>query len=306
MKLQALSQPQLPPVPQDHVVFGQIAALVSRQLNGNAFAITLVSVLMLLAQSLYLNHITVKHKLFARSSYFPAFAYLVLTSLHPSYSYFSEPLLLNWVILWAVNMMMTLSQTSQPRKQIFNAGFIICVPLLFQVSYLGLLALFLLALMFLRSFNLGEWTVGILGYLTPVYFFTGILFLMDQLNVLKNILQIGTFSGIHIDHPLYFSGLVGGLSLLLAIGSAGVQQQMTRMTIYIRRSWGLVYTYLAIGFGIALFSAFRGRSEWLILMPPLALVIAQAFCFEKTKRFSNFTFYFFLIVLTFCQLALNK
>ena len=306
MKLQALLHPVAPEALSGHIVFASVLQVLNYLLQGNGFAYTVLTVVMLFFQALFINYITVRHKLFTKTSYLPAFTYLLLTSINPAFNYFSEPLLINWLVLIAVNIMLTFSQTSQPRKQIFNAGFLICLPALFQFPAVGFLLLSILALIFLRSFNAGEWVVSILGYFTPFYFFIGILFLADQLAVLQHVFRFGFSVPRYLSHPVYMTGTITGLALLFIIGSFSIQQQMNKMTIYIRRSWGFIFTYLFVSTGVTFIAVSSVNAEWLIMIPALSLVITQAFSFEKTKRFSNFTFYFSLLLLIFCQLAVNK
>lgn len=305
-KLPALLHPLPPQALPDHVIFETCLRLLDIVFRGSAFAYTLLTVAILVAQALYLNYITVRHKLFQKNTYLPAFTYLLLTSLNPSFNYFSEPLLINGLTLVAVNIMLTFSQSPQPRKQIFNAGFAICIPALLQFPAVGFLLLFVLALVFLRSFNTGEWVVGLMGYITPIYFFAGILFLVNRLSVLPRTFRLGFSVPPQLENPLYMVGTVVGLAVLVLLGSISIQQQIARMTIYIRRAWGLVYTYLAVSFGVAFIAVSSVKAEWLLMMPALSLIISQSFCFEKSKRFSSFTFYFLLLLLIFCQLALNR
>ena len=306
MKLQALSTPVAPVALPDHIVFATILDFLNPVMRGSALAYTWLTVVLLLTQALYLNHLTVRHRMFARNTYFPAFSYLLLTSINPAFNYFSEPVLINWLVLIALNIMLTFNQTSHPRKQIFNAGFMICLPALFQFPALGFILLFFLALLLLRSVNGGEWAVGAMGILTPVYFFACILFLADSLEAIVRLPEFGFAFPTRVDHPVYFFGTLSGLVLLLAIGSVSIQQQFARITIYIRRSWYLIYIYLFISLGVAVIALSALNAEWLVAIPPLSFIIAQAFTLEKSKRFSNFTFYFSLVLLIFCQLALNK
>lgn len=306
MKLQALSMPVAPVPLPDHLVFSTILSFLNPVMGGNATAYTWLAVVILITQALYVNYITVRHRLFEKNTYFPAFTYLLLTSINPAFNYFSEPLLINWLVLVAFNIMLTFNQTNQPRKQIFNAGFIICLPALLQFPALGFLLLFFFALLLLRSFNAGEWAVGLMGNLTPIYFYAGILFLVDQLPVLARVPKIGFSLPTHIGHPVYFVGTLVGLFLLTVVGSFSIQQQFIKVTIYIRRSWYLIYTYLLISIGVTAVAMSAIHSQWLIAMPALSFIIAQAFTLEKSKRFSNFAFYFSLLFLIFCQLALNK
>lgn len=306
MKLQALLHPVPPEALPDHILFSVLLQMLDKILQGNAFGYTLLTVVVLLSQALYINFISVRYKLFAKNTYFPAFGYLLVTSLNPAFNYFSEPLLINWLVLIAFNFMLRFSQAPKPRKQIFNAGFVICLPVLFQFPAVVFVLLFFCALLFLRSFHIGEWVVGIMGYLTPVYFFAGVLFLVDELPVLLKGVGIGFSLPRNLNDAVYFTGAILGLAILLIAGSFSLQQQIGKMTIYIRRSWGLIYTYLIISVLATIIAVSAVNAEWLIAAPALSLIIANSFNNDKTKRFSNFTFYFSLLLLIFCQLTINK
>lgn len=305
-KFQALSHPVAPVFLPDHLIFETIVHYLDFLFKGSAFGYTILTVVILFTQALYINYISVKHKLFLNQNYFPAFTYILITSFAPAYNYFSEPLLINWLVLIAINTMLSFNQSTQPRKQIFNAGFMVCLPVLLQFSSIGFIFLLIFALVLLRSFNLSEYVVAAMGYFTPIYFFAVILFLGDNLPLLFRNYHIGFSVPIHNIRPVYLVGTSIGIIILLIIGSYTLQQQITKMTIYIRRSWGVIYVYLLLSVIVTLIAVSAVNAEWLLIMPALSFIIANAFCIEKSKRFSNFTFYFSLLLLIFCQLALNK
>lgn len=305
-KLQALSHPVAPTPLPDHIFFASLLRLLDEIFEAGAFGYTLLAVINLVGQALFLNYIAVRHRLFVRNSYFPAYTYILLSSLNPSLNYFSEPLLINWLLLIALNIMLTLSQTTHPRKQIFNAGFVLCLPVLVQFPAIGFLLLFIASLILLRSFNFGEWVVGLMGYLTPVYFFVCILFLTDNFHLIPRLPELGFSVPKNYDHPLYRTGSIVGQSILALVGIIAIQQLLPKVTISIRRSWLLVVFYFIVSLLVTFVAVSAVNAEWLIVLPSLSLVIAQAFCLEKTKRFSNFVFYFSLALLIFCQLTLNR
>jgi len=123
---------------------------------------------------------------------------------------------------------------------------------------------------------------------------------------LKTMFHLGFSIPRHMKHPLHIVGIITGLAILLVIGSVALQQQLSKLTIYIRRAWGLIYTYLFVSTGIALIAVSSVNAEWLIAIPALSILITHAFYFEKSKRFSNFTFYFSLLLLIGCQLIINR
>ena len=54
---------------------------------------------MLFLQGLYLNYIATRYRLYIRPTYFPAFIFVLLTSINPYFNYFSVPVLINWCVL---------------------------------------------------------------------------------------------------------------------------------------------------------------------------------------------------------------
>lgn len=306
LKLQPLQQPLLPVAMPHHVIFAAILGFLEGILHFSAFAFTLLNIVLVFLQGMYINFIVAKHKLLPKVTYFPALAYLIITSINPTFNYFSEPMLINWLLLAAIDIMLSFSQTLQPRKQIFNAGFVVCLPVLIQFPALGFVLLFLIALLLLRPFNIGEWVVAILGYLTPVYFFIGILFLTGQFSLLKYFPELGFAFPKIIHHPVYLTSCLVGILVLLGGGFLGIQQQIAKMTIAVRRTWILMFFYLVVALLTTCITSSAIHAEWVLVMPPLAIIISHAFYVERTKRFSNFILYFSLVFVIFCQLAINK
>lgn len=304
VKMQVLAHPQVVALPAHDVLFSSIVHVVDFILNGSAFGYTLLAVIMLFAQALYLNTIVAKQRLFNKTSYIPAYTYLLLTSLHPSFSYFSEALLMNWCLLGGIHLLLRFHQTHQPRKDVFNTGFLLALMALFHFSAIGYFLLLFIALILLRSFNPGEWVVTLLGYLTPAYFWVGILFLFDKTGMLSQWPHIGLFLPKKVVAPVYTIGLITGLIVLFSLGMYALQSLMAKTSVFNRRNWVMVLFCLFISFVVAMATDISMQYIWLLLMPALALIICHALYLEKNKRFSNFAFYFSLLLVIFCQIAI--
>lgn len=299
MKWQALSHAVMPVAFPNHFLFAGILKLLPL----GAFAYTVLGILMVVSQSLYINFICAKHKLFNQITYYPAFMYVLLTSLYPAFNYFSEPLLINWFVLMALDVMLGFPKTLQPTKQLFNAGFLMCIPLLIQFPAAGFLLLALTAMLLLRSYRSSELVVLMLGYLTPVYFFIGILYLIDQTDVLKKIVEIGFDAHKISSSKKYLVGTISGAGILLLTGLFSFQQLNSRMLIYVRRSWALLFIYLIIAVGITLIAISAVHAEWILLLPPLSMIASLPFFMENNRRLSTFIFYFSLALLIFSQIT---
>jgi len=298
-----LLHPQLPIVMPGHILYDYILRGLDTVLNHVAFGYAMLTVTLLFCQALYINAIAAKHKLFGKITYIPAFTFLLLTSLYPPFNYFSEALLINWCVLGAIDIVLSFNQTTSPRKQIFNAGFLFALAALLQFSALGYFLLFLVSMIVLRAFQPSEWVVGLLGYCTPFYFFICLLFLVDKLSLFKKWPHLVSLIPGPIKTPVYFIGLVSGILILFLGGVFGMQIHVPKSSIYIRRNWLALTFYLIISIGVAICSDILAKDAWLMVIPALTFLISHAFSIEKRKRFSNFIFYFSLLFLIFCQLT---
>jgi hypothetical protein len=270
-----------------------------------AFGYTLLAIVILFLQSLYLKSIASRHKLFPRSTYVPSFVFLLLTSIYPPFNTFTETLLINWLLLGAVDVMFDFTQTAQPRKLIYNASFLLSMAALFQFTVLAFFFLLLVGMVMFRPFNMGEWSVAMMGYITPFYFLACVLFLVDRFAVYAQWPHIGFSLSSNIVSPFYLILTLAGIFILLASGIYAMQLNVAMSNIYIRRDWIALSFYLIISVFVAILTDEVVKTAWLITMPALSIIISHALLLEKNKRFSNFIFYFSLVFLTFCLTA-NK
>lgn len=303
IKLQALSHAIAPVVPPGHIFYGWIVGFFSAVLGKSAFGFTMLAIVMLFAQALFLNAIIIRYRLFSKPTYIIAYLYIVLTSLHPAFSSFSEILIQNWFFLGALNVLLAVHQTPQPRKDVYNAGFWLSMCAIIHFPAISYIILLFAAMILLRSFNPGEWIVAIMGYLTPVYFFACILFLFDKFPELAHWPRIGLAIPGKINAMFYTVSLLAGLTILFGCGAFVLRAQVLRSGVFVRRSWVMILITLVLSIAAAIATDIKEQSGWLIIMPALTLIIAQPLYLEKNKRFSNFAFYFSLAFVIVCQLA---
>ena len=305
-KFQMLVNPQAPKTLDGYFLFNWVVWLFNFLLRGSGFAYTFLAILMIFVQALYLNYITTRHRLYARTTYFPALVYILFTSMHPAFNYFSVPLLVNWCMLMGLDVVLGFNHSVNPRKNLFNAGVVIAMAALLYFAGIGYLAVFIAALALLRPFNAGEWIVGGMGYLTPLYFAACILFLADMLPMLAAWPDLDMVMIHHIEKPIYIGSLIGGITILGCGSVYAMQQQLPKATIHVRRSWIAILGYLLMSILVALFGDVQVTNAWLLTIPALSMVISQGLMLEKSKWFSNFMLYFSVIVVIACRLALNK
>lgn len=305
VKLRVLLEPVLPKMVPGHPLYNYMLRAMQYVFGHSAFAYTFLAVLLVFIQALYLNSISMRHKLFPRNTYLPAFVFLLLTSIYPRFSVMSETIFLNWLLLGAADIMFSFSKTTQPRKLIYNAALLFSLAALFQFTALAYFLLLLVGMVLFRPFHLGEWAVALMGFATPMYFLISILFLADRLYLLHYWPHVGfSLSAVETSRA-YFTVTMGGLTVLLLSGVFAMQKNVALSNIYIRRDWTAITFYLIISVMVAFITDKSVTSAWLITIPPLSIIVTHAVALEKNKRFSNFIFYFSLFFLAFCLWA-NK
>lgn len=306
IKFPALLHPVAPEPVAGHFLFNYILKGLDVVFRHGAFAYTMLAIVIIYIQSIYLKSIASRHKLFPRSTYIPSFVFLLLTSIYLPFSTFSETLVVNWLLLGAVDVMFGFTQTTQPRKLIYNASFLLSMAALFQFTMLAFFFLLLVGMVLFRPFNLGEWSVALMGYTTPFYFLACILFLVDRFGVLAQLPHIGFSLSTHVTSIFYIITMVAGILILLASGVYAMQLNVAMSNIYIRRDWIALSFYLMISVFVAILTDEAVRTAWMITMPGLSIIISHALLLEKNRRFSNFIFYFSLFYLVFCLWRINN
>ena len=243
-------------------------------------------------QALYVNSLAMRHRLLAKPTFTPAFAFLVFAALFPEFRTISPPLLGNFFLLGALDAMLQFGKPTQPRRQIFNAGFLIGAAAFAQFSYLFSGIILLVALLLLRPFHVGEYFSAVLGLLTPIYFVAGVMYLTDTLPMLRQ------WPFLHLQNPPWVTGkmpvfiVIYAIAGLLLIASLfQLNQQMNRSAIYVRRSWGVLVSGLVVSVAIAALTSLAAGQSWLAIAPFFAWAVSAALETEKPRRFAIFAFW---------------
>lgn len=305
LKLQALGHPVIPVFHDHQAIFGAVVRFFTGIWGASGTAFGMLTVVLTFGQALYLRIITIKHRLFGKPTYLPAFVYIILSSLHPAFGHFSAMLLLNWLVLGALDTILGFTRREDQPRTIFNAGFLLACAALLHFPAIAYLIFLVLALMLLRPFKPGEWVVAILGYVTPFYFAACLLYLLNKLPLAQSWPEPGISLPMQVNGAAYMPGLLVGCIILLGFGIYSLPGMIHRLPVATRRGWGAVITTLLIGLLVSIFTPRTEHAAWLGVAPPLSLLIVPAMMPEKRSRFATFTFYFLIVLVLYCQLSLR-
>ena len=287
----------------EQLLYSLIVAGGNKVLHGSPMGWTVLNLVLLFVQALYVNSMAMRHKLFPKPGYVPAYLLLLYAALSPGYGHFSEALVSNFFLIGGLDCIMRFGHPAQPRRHIFNAGFLLAAAALVQFSAVFYVLLMVMALVLLRPFHPGEWMSALLGLLTPLYFMAGALFLMDEIHLLPKWPSLGVALPRQMSHPAALLAAIGGVLVLVIAGLYVLQDQMGKSTIYVRRGWGAMVTSAIVSIPVAAFASRGYDTAWMALAPSFALVAAPPFNVEKPRRFANFIFYFSLALVVFCHAA---
>ncbi|MEO6830939.1 MAG: DUF6427 family protein [Chitinophagaceae bacterium] len=304
LKLQALAHAIVPvPIP-GAILYNGVLDFFKAIFGNHPAAYTLIAILFIFSQSLYLRGIALRHRLMVSPNYLPSLVFIILSSLHPAMGFFSAPLWLNWLLLGGIDIALGFTKSQDRSRAIFNAGFVLALAALWFSPALFFLVFLLLALVIMRPIKAHESVISLIGYGLPFYFALGLLYLFNILSSIKEWPQFGVNIPHHFHSWVYLPIVILGCLFLLASGVIRLSQNISRLPITVRRCWSVVGVALLAGISTSLFSTQGNESVWITAMPMLSLLVVPTMASEKRSRFATFTFYFLIIFVVYCQLAL--
>jgi hypothetical protein len=282
--------------------FGAIVKMLSLLFGKSAFAFGVLGIFLLYLQAMLLYQVASQFRLYIQNSYLVSFSFIVLSSLHPSFSSFNPFLIVNLLVVLVFSEILKLKSTKNTNKHFFNIGALLMVAMLIHFSILMIIPFVFLSLLLLRKFDFKEWIILKLGLLTPIYFLATILFCFDSLSLFRQWPTMGISFSKVIAAPVYFFGLVFGLFVWGALAVITMQSQLPKAPIYIRRTW-ISITFLFLGtFLSVIFTKSQIPSIWIICLPVLSFILTQAFLNQRTAKINLISFYFALALVLFCQI----
>lgn len=289
---------------EDHYLYNWLMGFLE-PLHIPPAGFAIISFFLVLIQASLLNRIVNVLKMFPRSSFLPAMAYILLSSLLPEWNQFSAPLLINTFLIWMFYRMSILYNSTSPNISVFNIGLIIGLMTLINEPAILFILLIPFALFIMRPFRLREWLIGFLGVTTPYYFLGIALFLTDQFAVDKVIPTVV------LDFPAIPSSIAATVAISLLVipfmsGGYYVQDNLNKMLIQVRKTWSLLLIFLIISLLIILVNGGNHYVNWICCLIPLSVFHAAAYFYPNRSLIASIMhwviFLFALVVNYFPQL----
>lgn len=294
----------LPEAGNAQLLYGWLIHVLSYALGKSAFAFSFLAVVLIYVQALLLNAIANRHRLFTHNTYLVAFCYIAIGSLSASFGQFNAQLIINFLILFALNEIFQMKQAQNANKYLFNAAFLLMLAALFQFSALFLILFLFIALLILRPFNIREWMIAFIGLGMPLYILIVCLFCTDKLQLMHFWPDLGISLPRQLQPAQYYLGVFIGLIIWVSISLYNMQLQLPKAPIYLRRCWISLSVLLIVCLLAATFTDSDINAAWMICLPAFSLMLAHAFVHERNKKMNTISFYFALALIVFCQIFL--
>lgn len=264
----------------------------------NTLATKVFKYLLLITEAFYINKIARDNKLLEKSTYLFAMTFLLISFLTPfKISLFI--LVINGLILIAVDSFIKMYKKNNPFNNIILSGFFISISSALTNNYLIFYCWLTIALLVIRPTSLREWTVLNIGFILPYYFLMSILYLFDQLS-LDAIIQ---FKAPVLSMPAlsYISSLKLILLLLLPIiGLTAGSNQINKMILQNRKAYIIIFALFLAAVLVAILNLNQLSEYAYLLLLPASILFAPFFQAFKKDFIPNLVL-IVLIVLSYIR-----
>lgn len=299
-KAGSLVHPQIPEPGSYPFLFAALQHVLHRVLGEEAFLYALLALVLIFSQSLHLARMVRRHQLFPQAGYLPAFLYLLWTSLHPALSQWGMPVVLASVFLFGLDALLSLYQSMRPRSDLFYSGFALGLAGLLHFPAILFLLGLVMGLMQWRRFQIREWLVALIGFITPFYFLAGLSFLFNRGDLWEQWFQAKS-PGMEISMGAYEIYLLVMTALLVLASLYMAHKFMPRSNVFTTRTWVVLLLHIPMTGLVVYLDPFQNPSTAILMAAPLSLVSLHLFHAEIRKGFRNFVIYFLILFMGLAQ-----
>lgn len=248
------------------------------------FIFHVISALLVFFQALYFNYLINYYKIMSKSSYLPAFSFLLVSSLFSEFTLLTSALIANTFLLFALAKVFAWYKKEKVTAAVFDTAFLISIASLFFFPYILFFLFVIVSLAILRPFSLRNYLIAMVGLLIPYYFIGVYFFWVGELPQFIDSLVISElrFNTKVIERSTRM--LVLGIPVIGVITWTAlfIQSNLFRMVVQVRNYLIVFVSFFMVGI-LTLLVQFKGELYhfvWLTIPAGLAF----AFFFTELKR----------------------
>ncbi len=267
--------------PLDGILYKSFLQIINPVARNFPLIYSIIAFLLLFIQAISFNKIVNDQRLLKQNNFLTGMSYLLITSLFADWFSLSAPLIVNTFIIWIFTRITILYNNPKAKATIFNIGLATGLAAFVYFPSITFLLLVIVGIAIFRPFSLQEWIMGLIGIITPAYFFVSYLFLTSNMKSFH-------FSGFHFSHPLFTTNkwayaALFAVAIIAIIGIYFVNQNFNKQVVQTRKSWQLLFLYLIVAGLVPFINAGFNFSYWILIAVPLSPICAATFFYPQKK-----------------------
>lgn len=137
----------------------------------------IITLLVIVLGAFFVNFLVVEQEITSKTNYLPAFFYILFAFSATSRSIVEPILVANLFILPALYFLINSYRRDYALMEVFKSGIFMGLASFFCIHYIVVFPLMFIALIIFRPFNWREWSIMLIGLITPLYVYVSVCYL---------------------------------------------------------------------------------------------------------------------------------
>lgn len=244
----------------------------------------IVGLILFTTQAIHLNYVLNKHDVFYKSSWLPALIYVVIAGLLPPFLWFSPVLIVNSILIFALDKIFTLYKNPNAMSLAFDSAFLLSLASLFYLPAIVFVLLFAISILILRPFSWRDWVVGIIGFTLPFFFAFLYYFLNNEmLSFYNTVIVSGIKKTLDLNHLFTYQYIysIVWILVLFVLSILRLQTNYYKNVTKSRLIQQLLLIFIVVGFVSILVSRDESLYRFSILSIPISSYVSYYFLSGK-------------------------
>jgi len=268
------------------------------------FLILSINHLVLIGAIILLAFIVSNEEIIDKLNYFPIIIFLVINIIAINKERVSLNLISSIFILYALYKIFNTYRQDNVLSNIYNACFWVSVTLYFNIANIFLLPFIFVALTILRPFNWREYTIALLGFLSPIFIIECIsyLFNSNQWYLFESVQELITsfkIPALNIDY-LPFLGMC---ALLFVLSIVRFMVEGFGNTVKKQKSKNCFFWYMLLILPVFFISGTSYEKTMVFYSIPIAFLVGDFFGSIKRIKIANILLIAFILAAGFYMLT---
>lgn len=254
----------------------------------------LVAMLLVVVQAFYLNILLNKQAIYKQTNHYAALIYVLFSGFTVATIGFHPVIIANTFVVLALGKLLAMNARESAVSLVFDASFLIAIAALFYLPYGVLLLSIYAAIGLVRPFVWREWVVPIIGFLTPVLFYSTWCYVAEDDSWRSIFLDLSEFSLTSLFAVGWMNISVLVLFGILLIASIlGLLKTRAVVTVRVKKLIGVLFLISCLFLVIFVLSGFNESTSYryAILLLPISVLLPFYLGSAKRMALAGLLFY---------------